>query len=193
MTDHSQTPPPVKSSQPLERRPAVSDAKSQRAILAEKNFCRTKKRGQSKALASDFALSAGAAVVADLFGRVVENHSEISKKQPEILENTCAKCGAPFSQALRQGRPLRFCSDPCRQATKASQVRQWEREHAGKPAAALITCRACQRDFEPPPRSSGRAPHWCSPSCKQTSLRKLVDRQAMPDLFPSTERTTPHD
>jgi hypothetical protein len=193
MTDHSQTPPPVRSSQPLERRPAVSDTKNRRAILAIKLFCGTEKGSEGNALEQNRTIASVATGILDLFGHDAENHSGKSKKQPEILENACSRCGAPFSQALRSGRPLRFCSAPCRRASKADQVREWKSAHAGKPAAGLITCRACRRDFQPPPRSTGRAPHWCSHACKLASLRKPAERQAMPDLFPSTERKTPHD
>jgi hypothetical protein len=193
MTNHSGPEGGVKSSEPLERRPAVSDTKNRRAILAIKLFCETENGSEGKVLEQNCLVGGHASGILDLFGNDAKNHSGKSKKQPEIRENACSWCGAPFSQSLRSGRPLRFCSDPCRRASKADQMREWKSAHAGKPAASLITCRACRRDFQPPPRSTGRAPHWCSRRCKLASLRKPADRPAMPDLFPSTERITDHD
>ncbi|WP_137131526.1 hypothetical protein [Rhizobium sp. FY34] len=188
MTNQTQTPPPVKSSEPCASRPVLSKQKKRRDILAIKLFCGTEKGSEGKALEQNRAIASDATGILDLFGHDAENHSAKSKKQPEIRENACSWCGAPFSQSLRWGRPLRFCSDPCRHASKADQVREWRSAHAGKPAAGLITCRACRRDFSPPPRSTGRAPHWCSHACKLASLRKPADRPATPDLFTQTER-----
>lgn len=158
---------------------------------AKRKFCGTEKPQDISDVAPFCAASADASVMPDLFGETAENHSEKSGKAAEILEIPCANCGELFSQVLRQGRPLRLCSEPCRQAAKADQVRAWAATHPRKNAAPPQTCRTCSRQFEPPPRTNGRAPHWCSRRCKLAALRKPVDRSSMPDMFSPTERKSP--
>lgn len=158
---------------------------------AKRKFCGTEKPQDISDLAPFCAASASASVMPDLFGDTAENHSEKSGKAGEILEIPCANCGELFSQVLRQGRPLRFCSEPCRQAAKAEQSRAWALAHPRNTPADPITCRTCRREFEPPTRASGRSPHWCSHRCKLASLRKPADRSSMPDMFSPTERKSP--
>ena len=158
---------------------------------AKRKFCGTEKPQDISDVAPFSAVSEGASVMPDLFGDMVENHSEKSAKAAEFLEIPCANCSELFSQVLRQGRPLRFCSEPCRQAAKADQVRAWALTHPRKNPAPPLTCRTCSRQFEPPPRTNGRAPHWCSRRCKLAALRKPVDRSSMPDMFSTTERKSP--
>lgn len=115
---------------------------------------------------------------ADLFGE--------PPAEPPEFASRCAECGGEFHQAPRHGRPLRFCSAECRKASKNRQKREWAA--AERAPTSALTCRRCGLAFQPPPRSAGRAPHWCSPRCKLASLRKPADPPKIPDLFSPAER-----
>ena len=106
--------------------------------------------------------------------------------EPPEFASRCAECGGEFHQAPRHGRPLRFCSAECRKASKNRQKREWAA--AERAPTSALTCRRCGLAFQPPPRSAGRAPHWCSPRCKLASLRKPADPPKIPDLFSPAER-----
>lgn len=118
---------------------------------------------------------------ADLFGEPRTATKEFTRP--------CAECGDEFSQAQRQGRPLRFCSVDCREISKNRQKRRWEA--ANHSPRSLLTCRRCGREFQPPPRTAGRAPHWCSPACKRAEFRRQDPEPSGQDLLDFTRASTP--
>ncbi len=82
-----------------------------------------------------------------------------------VKSGCCAECGAAFEQRQARGRPMVFCSDPCRAAAKARQTRAGgllPKHDRSKP----ITCGCCGKDFLPIAGAKGRLPLWCSYRCR---------------------------
>lgn len=82
-----------------------------------------------------------------------------------VKSGICAECGAAFEQHQARGRPIVFCSDPCRAAAKARQTRAGgllPKHDRSKP----ITCGCCGKEFLPIAGAKGRLPMWCSYRCR---------------------------
>lgn len=120
-------------------------------------------------------------LAADLFGEPPASPLEFASR--------CAECGGEFHQVERQGRPLRFCSAECRKASKNRQTREWEA--AKRAPISALTCRRCGLAFQPPPRSAGRAPHWCSPACKRAERRRRDPQPSGQDRLDFTSSSPP--
>lgn len=81
----------------------------------------------------------------------------------------CADCGARFEVPASNGRPQRFCSDPCRRRQKSAQARAW----AVQPDTDEPTeCLGCGVSLPARDVTAGRFRRFCSPTCRVRSRRQ---------------------
>lgn len=90
----------------------------------------------------------------------------------------CSQCGLTFETSRRRkGRPIKFCSDECRGASRRQLQALWRAAHAADEAGrGLIPCQICGSDFQPPIATSGRLPRFCGADCRQEYTRRLQGR-----------------
>ena len=85
----------------------------------------------------------------------------------------CRECGGEFSPA---GRGVRYCSDECRRATRASRaVAYYRRRMAGR-EAPKSRCLVCSAEFAPG-LGEGGLRRYCSPACR-AEARRASDRES---------------
>lgn len=118
----------------------------------------------------------------DLFGAPLDVQA--------VFSMACDECGDRFDQVVRPARPRRFCSDACRLVAKRRQQRAWAKTHQ-ELAPAVLSCRRCGAAFQPPPRSAGRAPYWCSPACKRAEHRRRDPEPSGQDRLDFTSSSPP--
>ncbi|TYR32086.1 hypothetical protein FY036_13455 [Mesorhizobium microcysteis] len=88
-------------------------------------------------------------------------------------ERRCLRCDEPVAAPKRDGRPTGFCSDECRKAQRADQVRAWHKQNPDSAPGSALSCWACERVFAAPERRAGRLPRYCCDKCR------LVGRNAL--------------
>lgn len=91
----------------------------------------------------------------------------------------CARCGQLFAAVVRQGRPERFCSDPCRQSEAIAQRRDWQISARAEPEERPTHCQQCGAALQVKSATAGRFRRFCSRRC----LKKSREPPRGPDLL----------
>lgn len=115
--------------------------------------------------------------MADLFGPANEP-DEVA----QLISGRCQSCGAMFDASQPKGRPLRFCSDRCRQISKSDRIRAW------RPGEKEPTqCGFCQRPLPHRKVSGGRFRRFCNSTCLKRARRGAITTPDFPDLLSKPE------
>lgn len=91
----------------------------------------------------------------------------------------CARCGQLFAAVVRQGRPERFCSDPCRHSEAIAQRRGWQVSARADPEERPTHCQQCGAALVVKSATAGRFRRFCSRRC----LKKSREPPRGPDLL----------
>lgn len=91
----------------------------------------------------------------------------------------CGHCGQLFASIVRQGRPERFCSDPCRQSEAVAQRRDWQASARADPEERPTCCQQCGAELVVKSATAGRFRRFCSRRC----LKKSREPPRGPDLL----------
>ncbi len=91
----------------------------------------------------------------------------------------CGHCGQLFASIVRQGRPERFCSDPCRQSEAIAQRRGWQVSARADPEERPTHCQQCGAALVVKSATAGRFRRFCSRRC----LKKSREPPRGPDLL----------
>lgn len=89
-----------------------------------------------------------------------------------VIRTKCKECGKAISTTKRT---VRYCSDPCRDASYA-RIRNAPRRDSQKPPPSSsrgpVKCRACGKKFTPE-RKPGTRRVYCSDECRTANKRRL--------------------
>lgn len=110
---------------------------------------------------------------------------------PAKVARVCRHCGAEFmAPAINRGRPVVFCSEACRRAAAADQMRTWRAAHPpssrGDHREAL--CITCGKPFTPPRRQAGRYTGFCSEECRHARKLEHLRRWREARIAPPAHR-----
>nr|WP_278520795.1 hypothetical protein [Brucella anthropi] len=125
----------------------------------------------------------------DLFSGIDMGRKPTVKPASRFAAPTaCARCGQLFAAVVRQGRPERFCSDPCRQSEAVAQRRDWQVNARADPEERPTRCQQCGAALAVKSATAGRFRRFCSRRC----LKKSREPPRGPDLL-DVARTDPEN
>lgn len=118
----------------------------------------------------------------DLFGR------PMADPKPRRVQETvvCAECGKGFETTRARGRPVKFCSDPCRVRHQREQQRGWQ------PRDGPVGCLECGAPLPSRPDGPGRNRQFCDARCRKRHIKPMPDPGPDLQLFQTrNERKIP--
>ncbi|MBB5702699.1 putative nucleic acid-binding Zn ribbon protein [Ochrobactrum daejeonense] len=136
------------------------------------------KRGKAGDFGFHVDVRAGSVpIVGDLFDAAGLGQKPVIKTRLEFSEPTaCGHCGQLFAAIAGNGRPIRFCSEPCREAHRLFQQKSWNQKPSSEQPKS---CQGCGKPFPPRKVSAGRFRRFCSPNCRVNSRRAEIRQRAV--------------